>query len=1214
MRVLPLYLVAILFLVGTHVSAQNVNMQNGTVSRCTDNFFDSGAGGTGSPYGPNENLTFTICPSSGNFVSVDFFSFQLGTGDFLSVYDGNSTAGPLINIFDVNTINPGLITSDPNVNPSGCLTFVFTSDGTNEGNGWAGAISCATPCQNYYIQVDSLSPDTNAQGYIDICYQDTVRYEVSGDYQMNNTWYSQSDATTNYQWAVLDGQSLDTIYDTTGTVFEFPFDSAGAYYIEVAATDVEGCDDLGTFSQIVRVSTSPDFNGTTQTQDTICYGETVTLNGNVSSVGWTNYLPPFSGDSIALPDASGGNPGSYTSTMTISTFSAGQSINNINDFGSVELNMEHSFVGDLSITLQCPNGSQVLLKQFPGGGATWLGEPCDNGGINQPVGVPYPYNWPANNAPVYGTMVNATGGGCPGCLNVPAFCGAFNGNTLDSSSYTPATAFSNFVGCPINGNWDLTIVDQWGSDDGHLVSWNISFDSTILPPTVISYDPGVDSAYFVNSPYSTFASQDSLVIQPTDFDTLIDYTYQMIDNFGCTYDTTMSVYVKPACDQSCCNAQTPSHVMNSVSCPNGSDGEIILNPDVATSPGPWTYKWYDSNGNLLVQNDSLSSPDTLSNLVVGLYSVEVIDSNCCTVSKTIYVNQVPMMNVNIGNLANTSCYAVNCDGTASAFVALGTAPYNFNWSSGDTTQTATNLCAGPNSVTITDVNGCTDTSTFSIGEPDSIQASASGTDTICISNSAPISANATGGTPPYSYTWNTGVTGQTISVSPGVTSTYAVSATDANNCPFDTGMVSIYVRQPLDSDVFPADTICPGDVATVTAIGYGGDGNYNYAWSNNTSGAQTSFAYTASDFAYVTVTDACGTPAQVDSTWIQVGGYPQLQLDVEVEPDTVCKGEPAYLSVSGRNGDGQYTFVWDNGLGQGANKVVVPTSTTTYTVTVTDNCNTASNFSSTTVYVEDKTEVNISADPVEGCYPLTSYFSIEDYDPNFNYDLNFGDEWERYNQQDSIDHEFLRIGCNDVRVRVSTDAGCETTRLYECMIDVWPVPTSKFNYRPFYPTILDPSITVEDRSSGATSVVYDLENGFSTLAKNFSYTFSDTGLYKVRQVVENNYGCSDTSYQFVNVDHETTFYIPTAFTPNGDGINELFGPVGDGIQFTDFNMQIYNRWGNLVYETNQLDAPWNGTMNNTGEALENGNYVYYIKYSEHNSLDQFVHGKINLVR
>lgn len=1201
--------------VGTALHAQtNIDMQNGTFSQCAGNFFDAGGPGTGSEYGPNENFTLTLCPSTGNFVSVDFYSFQLGTGDFLTVYDGNSTAGPLIGVFDANTVNPGLITSNPSINPSGCLTFVFTSDGTNEGNGWAGAINCNTPCQNYYIQVDSLSPDTTAQGYIDICYEDTVHYEISGDYTMNNTWYAQNDATTNFLWAVLDGQSLDTIFDTTGTIFDFPFDSAGAYYIEVAAEDAQGCANIGVFSQIVRVSTYPDFTGTSQSHDTICYGENVTLVGDVSSVGWTNYIPPFSGDSIALPDATGSNPGSYTSTMNISTFQPGQTINTVNDFGYVEVNMEHSFVGDLSITLQCPNGSQVLLKQFPGGGGNWLGEPCDNGGINQPVGVPYPYNWPANTAPVYNTIVNTANAGCTGCLNVPAFCGAGNGNALDSSSYTPASPFSNLIGCPINGAWSLTVVDQWGSDDGHLVSWNIAFDSAILPPTVISYDPGVDSAYFVNNPYANFVSQDSLVVQPTAFDTTIEYTYEMIDNFGCAYDTTMSVYVKPACDQSCCNAQVPTHVVNPVSCPQGSDGEIIVTPDVNTSPGPWTYKWFDANGNLLVQNDSISSPDTLSGLVVGTYSVEIIDSNCCTVTKNIYVNQVPQMNVNVGNLVDASCYGVGCDGSATAFVSLGTAPYNFDWTGIDSTQTANNLCAGSNSVTITDANGCIDSASFTIGEPDSIQATATGTDTICITNTTPISANAIGGTAPYTYTWNTGATGQTINVSPGVTSTFTVSVTDANNCPIDTGRVNIYVRQPLDSDVFPADTICPGDVATVSAIGYGGNGNYNYAWSNSTTGSQTGFAYTSSGYAYVTVTDGCGTPSQLDSVWIQVGGYPQLQLDVEAEPDSVCQGEPAYLSVMGRNGDGQYTYTWDNGLGQGGSKVVLPLSTTTYTVTVTDNCNTPSNFASVTVKVGDKTEINVIADPAEGCYPLTSYFKIDEFNPNFNYDFNFGDEWVRYDRKDSISHEFRRIGCNDVRVRVSTDLGCETTKVYDCMIDVWPVPTSKFSYTPFYPTILDPTVTVEDRSNGASSIVYDLENGFSTLSEDFSYTFSDTGLYQVRQVVENDFGCADTSYQFINVDHETTFYIPTAFTPNGDDLNDYFGPTGDGIQFTDFNMQIYNRWGNLVYETNSLLEPWNGKMNNTGEILENGTYIYYIRYSEHDNLDQFVHGNVNLVR
>lgn len=1195
------------------IYAQNINMSNGSATRCSDFFFDSGGGGTSSPYSSNETYTYTICPTSGNFVSVDFISFQLGTGDFLTVYNGNSTSAPLIGVYDVNTISPGLVAASPTTNPSGCLTFVFTSDGNDEGNGWAGAISCNTPCQNFYIDVDSLSPDTNNQGYIDICYQDTVHFEISGNYTMNNTWYNQSDATTTFSWAVLEGQNLDTIFDTTGTVFDYPFDSAGAYYIEVTAEDIQGCSNLNIISQIVRVSTYPDFTGTFQSDDTICYGDNVTLNGNVSSVGWSNYIPPFSGDSIGLPDASGASPGSYTSDILITSFQPSDSIQNINDIAEIVVNMEHTFIGDLEISVQCPSGNQVVLKQFPGGGGTNLGQPCLTTN-NPPVpGLGWNYRWP-NTAPVYGTM-NAVSG--TNSIATTSSCNAVAGaatTSMDSSSYTPITPLSNFIGCPINGTWSLTVVDQWGADDGTLFNWQINFDSTILPPTIISYDPGVDSTYWDHNTYAVFTSQDSIVVQPTVFDSTIDYTFSMVDNFGCIYDTTLSIYVRPACDAYCCNAQQPSISMQQVSCPLGSDGQIIVTPDVSTSPGPWTYKWYDANGNLLQQHDSISTPDTISGLVVGTYMIEIIDSNCCTVTQNINMTQVPAMLSNVGNVVNTTCYAVNCDGSATAFVSLGTAPYTFLWPSGETTQTASALCAGSDSVIIYDANGCVDTATFTIGEPDSIAVTATGTDTICISNSTPLTANATGGTTPYSYSWSNNGTSQTTNVNPVQTTTYTVSVTDANNCPIDTAMVTIYVREPLDGDTYPVDTICPGDIAITSAIGYGGDGNFTYQWSNGDYGSQGNFAYTTSGWAYVTITDGCGSPSYLDSAWVQVGGYPQLQVEVDAEPDTVCAGEPAYIAASGRNGDGEYTFTWDNGEGQGSYIAVTPTTTTTYTVTITDNCYTPSNTASVTIVVGNQTEVDITAEPTEGCYPLEVSFRVNNFNSAFNYDWNFGDEWERINMEDSISHTFRRIGCNDVWVKVSTEHGCETVERYECLVNVWPVPTARFTYNPYFPDILNPTVNFVDQSSGATSVIYDLENGYSIAQRNFSYTFPDTGSFSARQVVENQYGCMDTAYQYINIDYKTTVYIPNAFTPNGDNINDYFGLVGEGIQTEGFSMLIYNRWGNLVYQTNNPNDPWNGKMNNTGEIVESGTYVYYIRYTEHTGLDQYVHGQINVVK
>ncbi|WP_296378672.1 choice-of-anchor L domain-containing protein [Winogradskyella sp.] len=233
---------AIVLLLSTMSFAQDITMQNGTFTRCApDRFFDSG-GSTGN-YGSNENFQITLCPINfGEIVILDFtrFSTQAGS-DIMTIYDGDSTASPVIGNFS-GSVSPGRVVS---THPSGCLTVTFSSNGFGNTLGWQANILCATACQTITASIDSTTPAVNmVSNQIEILAGETVNFNGSAV-------FSDTDANASYLW------NFGTGGTDTALITSHQFDTSGTFNVTFTASDDNplGCSD----TQTVTVVVAPPF-------------------------------------------------------------------------------------------------------------------------------------------------------------------------------------------------------------------------------------------------------------------------------------------------------------------------------------------------------------------------------------------------------------------------------------------------------------------------------------------------------------------------------------------------------------------------------------------------------------------------------------------------------------------------------------------------------------------------------------------------------------------------------------------------------------------------------------------------------------------------------------------------------------------------------------------------------------------------------------------
>ena len=535
------------------------------------NFYDDG---NAANYSANFNDTTVFCPdlTLGTKMTLTFainagFEFNVDPSDSIYVYDGPDTSSPLLGVHNSGTDPNGFAYTASWNNSSGCLTVVFISDaGPSEGSGWIANAQCGNPNQPFEPHIEAFINGVGANalnpidtGFVDVCFGDSILLVAKpifpNSLESTGFGYSQNLTNVDFDWYISDGGT----YPNNDSIWFIP-PTRNGFLIDLKISD--------NFPQIermlckVRVSQLPSFAGTGPQEDTVCLGQNTNLIGGVTPTDTVGIDIPAGqfqlGGSFAgltyLPDGSGAQ---YQAPIDIGGFPQGAVISNAQDLNQVCITMEHSYLGDLEIALECPNGTQVPLVNsygpgfIPGGtsgGNTFLGHPFDDiGGGGAGEGWEYCFST------VFNTIAGSMTANLGNIIAVP-FIPAnpptqpvdwSAGNSIDPSvTYEPETSFANFAGCPINGQWTIIVQDNLGTDDGRIFEWGLFFDPSFFPGTSGYQNTVVTEDWSSDSTIISGQNDTLLVVQPNAPGNY-GYTYNITDDFGCDYDTTVFLYVLP---------------------------------------------------------------------------------------------------------------------------------------------------------------------------------------------------------------------------------------------------------------------------------------------------------------------------------------------------------------------------------------------------------------------------------------------------------------------------------------------------------------------------------------------------------------------------------------------------------------------------------------------------------------------------------------------
>lgn len=649
------------------------------------------------------------------------------------------------------------------------------------------------------------------------------------------------------------------------------------------------------------------------------------------------------------------------------------------------------------------------------------------------------------------------------------------------------------------------------------------------------------------------------------------HTLFVTDANGCTSATTIFIGTSSTLQAKIDSVKLPICPLN-----NG----FILGSASGGTP-PYTYIW--NPGSITTQN--------IYNIGPGYYTLEVTDAQGCKNQKgySIIWDSLPKAEVSaIKPVCGDSTGSINVN------VTQGNAPFTFSWSNSATSQNLTNLFSGSYTLTITDANGCLDSFTVALLDTLNLQLQMTGFGhTTCGLNNGLGSGLASNGLPPYSYLWSNSATTP-------VTNTLAsgwqyLTITDSNGCS-RTDSLNLNPSTPVTINFLHTNAYCDEDNGVLIAQAVNNSGGVTYAWNTNDSTSQIDSL--AAGLYIVTVTDSVGCIG-VDSFNLVNEGKPVLQVLDYIKP--FCFGDSTgRLLLGGTGGTAPYKYSFD-GVNFTTVALVTNFAAGTYKIYIRD---ANSCLSDTTIFFDPPDDILVlhsNIDTLDCFWDTTDSISFTAQLGTTPYDWSLNGT--NYSAQNT--YSGFGVGANTIFVRDAK--GCKKT--FEFIV---PGPPSALE-------ILADIENVPCYNETGGELDAQIIGGWLPYTYAWSpaagQILTRTDLYAGNYIltVSDDRNCSIDSNFIVPQNYCCDCYFPNAFTPNGDGKNDVFRAISPASDIERFELVVYNRWGVVVFKTNQVSGAWDGTLH--GEAAQIGSYFFKCRLKCLNKEDDvFLKGDVTLLR
>ncbi len=644
------------------------------------------------------------------------------------------------------------------------------------------------------------------------------------------------------------------------------------------------------------------------------------------------------------------------------------------------------------------------------------------------------------------------------------------------------------------------------------------------------------------------------------------YTVNVSTANGCSSTKTVSVIQGVALNTTLTS--------QSVSCLGASDGsvQVTVNGGLA----PYSYTWSPSGINTA----------TASALASGIYTVNISTANGCAISKTVTVGQGNSLNLTATS-QSVSCFGAS-DGSAQVTVIGGTAPFSYTWSPiALNTPTINGISSGTYTVNVSSVNGCLGTKTISVAQGAPLNITVSSQSVSCLgATDGSVQATANGGVGPYSYTWTpSGL--NTASLTGLAAGNYTVQSISSNGCS-GSQSVSVLPGLPLNVSVTSKNVSCFGlsdGNAQVTVNS--GLAPYTYSWSPLGLTTASVSGLTAGSYSVqVASANGClGTQTVVIN--------PALPISVSVNTQSIsCAGSVnGGASVLVTGGLSPYSYTWTptgintstiSGLSQG-----------TYTCFISDfNLCT----SSVTIVINTVPSPTVSANSSTVCAGSPAIlYAIGAVSYTW---IPGNTSTQVFSTSPLITTTYTLIGVNQF--------GCTDSAFTTVLVN--PLPTV---FAGNDTTVnMDELITLTGSGSDLYGWIPSGNN--AALFCNYCHEITENPQYNTCYVLEaiNSFNCKNWDTVCVTVTQDWNIYIPNAFTPNKNDINDVFFPVGYGI--SEIELMIFDRWGEMIFKSDDKAKGWDGTYKNT--LCKQDVYVYIVNFKTMSYQEEKRIGRVTLLR